>query len=210
MRCFKYSACSLAYRNPRQNQLAFAALDFFPHPQIFGNCEPSDVCLDIPNWHLLDSDTGEQQAMYFTHAVCGVRLFCALRLQKFRTQEEKYMKTNTTPRTVFHTVRVTPDEAGELVEHAQACCISVSALMRSRVLGHPTPRGAAPAINLAAWRELASTAANFNQVSHKLNLAALSGEPSGVTLQQVKDLLIEMDERVKKLRLGLLGAMPSF
>ena len=116
------------------------------------------------------------------------------------------MKTNTEPRTVFHTVRVTPAEAAELVEHAEATGLSVSALIRNRVLGHPMPKGAAPAINLAARRELSSTAANLNQITHRLNLAVLSTEPSGVTLDQVMTAVTETSEKVKKVRLGLLGA----
>jgi hypothetical protein len=116
------------------------------------------------------------------------------------------MKTSTENRTVFHTVRVTPLEAAELVEHAEATGLSVSALMRARVLGHPTPKGAAPPLNLQAWRELAPTTANFNQISHTLNLAAKSGEPCAVTLDEVMAAVIEVGGAVKKLRLGLLGA----
>ena len=116
------------------------------------------------------------------------------------------MKTNTEPRTVFHTVRVTPAEGEELVEHASACGLSVSALMRRRALGQPLPPAAAPAINLAAWRELASTAANLNQIAHRLNFSAQSTEPSGVALDQVMAAVAATDEKVKKLRLSLIGA----
>ena len=77
--------------------------------------------------------------------------------------------------------------------------------MRARVLGHPTPKGAAPAINLAAWRELAPTTSNLNHIAYRLNLASKSTEPSGVTLDQVLAALCDLDEKVKKLRLGLLG-----
>lgn len=120
------------------------------------------------------------------------------------------MKTNTEPRTVFHTVRVTPDEAAELVAHAEATGLSVSALMRSRVLGHPIPKGAAPAVNLAAWRELAPTTSNLNHIAYRLNLASKSTEPSGVTLDQVMAALTEVGGAVKKLRLELIGATSSF
>ncbi len=116
------------------------------------------------------------------------------------------MKTNATPRTAFHTVRVTPAESGELIEQAHICGISVSALMRNRVLGHPTPKGAAPAVNLAAWRELAPTTANLNHIAHRLNLAAKLNEPSGVTFDDVMAAVIEVSNAVKKLRLGLIGA----
>lgn len=116
------------------------------------------------------------------------------------------MNKNSENRIVFHTVRFAPDEAAELVAHAQATGLSVSALIRARVLGHPTPRGAAPAVNLAAWRELASTASNLNQLAHRLNASALAGEPAEISLDQVKALLSDLAEKVKKVRLELIGA----
>lgn len=116
------------------------------------------------------------------------------------------MKKNTENRTAFRTARFTPGEAAELDEHAEITGVSVSALMRGRTLGQPLPRGAAPAINLQAYGSLKHTTDNFNQVAKNLNRAALADQKSDVTLSDVQMLLIEMDEKVKKLRLGLLGA----
>lgn len=116
------------------------------------------------------------------------------------------MKTNTENRTVFHTVRFTPGEGAQLVEHASACGLSVSALLRARALGRPSPKGVAPAINLAAWRELASTTANLNQLSHHLNVAAISAQPFPIDLEEVKLVVATLSEQVKALRLELLGA----
>ena len=118
------------------------------------------------------------------------------------------MKTNTEPRTVFQTVRFTQDEAQELLEHAEACSSSVSQLVRLRVLGLPLPPGAAPAVNLSAWRELAATTSNLNQLVHHLNAQAKANiqgqaEPD---LVEVKTLAIELAAKVQKLRLQLLGA----
>ena len=116
------------------------------------------------------------------------------------------MNTNSENRTVFHTVRFAPDEAAEVVEHAQAVGLSVSALMRARVLGHALPRGAAPTLNLTAWRELAGTAANLNQLSHHLNHSALVTGRAEVDLAEVKNLVELVNEKLKKVRLQLIGA----
>lgn len=115
------------------------------------------------------------------------------------------MNTNTENRTSFHTVRFAPDEAAEVVEHAEACGQSVSALIRARVLGHTLPKGAAPAVNIRAWRELAGTASNLNQLVHHLNAAALTGD-SNLDLAQVRQLLEVLQTNLKTVRLQLLGA----
>ena len=116
------------------------------------------------------------------------------------------MKKNTEPRTEFRTTRFTMHEAQELDEHAAACGLSVSSLIRRRVTGKRLPRGAAPAINMQAWRECAPTRANLNQISHKLNFAALSGNNSGVTLEEVQQTLFDVSNQVDQVRLELIGA----
>lgn len=116
------------------------------------------------------------------------------------------MNVNAENRTVFHTARFTPSEGAELVEHARATGLSVSALLRARALGHRLPSGAAPAVNLAAWRELATLAANFNQLLHRLNTAALADGQAVIDLDEVKDLVTGIGEKVKKVRLELIGA----
>lgn len=115
------------------------------------------------------------------------------------------MQRNSENRVVFHTTRFTPDEAAELVQHANACGQSISAVIRARVLGHALPKGAAPPLNLQAWRELAATAANLNQLVHHFNLAAQMGEatPELVLVQQQLDALAS---KLKNVRLQLLGA----
>lgn len=109
------------------------------------------------------------------------------------------------PRTVFVTVRFTPHEAAEIAAHAGACGHSMSALVRARCLGHSAPRGAAPEVNLRAWRELAATAANLNQLAHHLNSHAKAGQPE-VDLVETSALLVDLQNKVKTLRLQLLGA----
>jgi len=92
-----------------------------------------------------------------------------------------------------------------VAQHASAVGLSISALVRARVLGHSLPRGAAPAINLTAWRQLASCASNFNQLLHHLNTAALAGGQPVLDFYAVKDLVLEVDQNLKRVRLQLLG-----
>lgn len=115
------------------------------------------------------------------------------------------MNTNTENRIVFHTTRFTEDEAAEVVSHADACGQSISALIRARVLGRSLPKGSAPALNIAAWRELASTAANINQLTHHFNLAAQTGEQAPHSGEVMK-LLRDLDIKLKDVRLQMLGA----
>ena len=118
------------------------------------------------------------------------------------------MKTNTENRTVFHTSRYTPAESAELVEHAQACGLSVSALLRRRGLLQRLPAGAAPQINLSTSKDLNSSTSNLNQLVHHLNTCALAGVDSGVTLDQVNHTVVDLADKVKKVRLELIGAAP--
>ena len=103
-------------------------------------------------------------------------------------------------------MRFTPDEAQELLEHAEACSSSVSQLVRLRVLGLPLPPGAAPAVNLSAWRELAATTSNLNQLVHHLNAQANIQGQAKPDLVEVKTLVVDLAAKVQKLRLQLLGA----
>ena len=115
------------------------------------------------------------------------------------------MKKNGENRTQFHTVRLTPAEAEEVADHAEACGLSISALLRRRVLGLALPAGSAPAINLAAWRELSSLASNFNQVSKHANEQKIQQGTAVLDLGQVKSLLQRLDATLDKVRLCLLG-----
>ena len=116
------------------------------------------------------------------------------------------MKSAAENRTVFVTVRLTEDEAEEVVAHAQAVGLSVSALMRRRVLGHPLPKGSAPAINLTAWREFAPMAANLNQLTTHANQQRLKDGAAILDLVQVKALLSKVSDQTQKIRLLLIGA----
>jgi hypothetical protein len=117
------------------------------------------------------------------------------------------MKKNTENRTVFHTVRLTPAEAQEVAAHAEACGLSISALLRRRVLGLLLPEGSAPALNLTAWRELAHLASNFNQMVKHANEYRSGSQDglSGLILAEVKTLLAKLDDSLSKVRLLLLG-----
>jgi hypothetical protein len=110
------------------------------------------------------------------------------------------------PRTVFITVRFTPAESAELSAHADACGHSVSALVRARCLGHSAPRGAAPELNIQAWRELSHVAGNLNQLAHHLNRESKSGVLNSLDVGELNTLLIDLQQKVKTLRLSLLGA----
>jgi hypothetical protein len=136
--------------------------------------------------------------MSFIHIVSERRLI-------FTPFGQKNMNTNTENRVVFHTTRFAPDEAAEIVAHVYATGQSVSALIRARVLGHALPKGAAPALNLAAWRELASTAANLNQLAHHFNLATQAGN-SPPNIIQVQHHLDDLQAKLKAVRLQLIGA----
>lgn len=111
-------------------------------------------------------------------------------------------------RSKFHTTRVTPAEHEELVQHAQAAHISVSQLVRARVLGLKQPKAAAPLINIQKYQQLARVEGNLNQLAHHLNSEALAGVPVDLRqlLGQVQDLVGEALREVKALRLDLIGA----
>ena len=115
------------------------------------------------------------------------------------------MKRNGENRSVFHTVRLTPAEAAEVAEHAEACGLSISALIRRRVLGLALPAGSAPAVNLGAWRELSHLAANFNQMVKAANEQRVAMGAAVLDLVQVKSLLQKLDSKLDKVRLLLLG-----
>ena len=109
-------------------------------------------------------------------------------------------------KSVFHTLRVTPTEAAELVEHAAACGLSVSALLRARALGHPLPKGSAPAVNLTAWRELSGLAGRLNQIAHHANEQRVIEGNAVLDLVQVQQLLVKTLSTLQLVRQQLLGA----
>jgi type IV pilus biogenesis protein CpaD/CtpE len=116
------------------------------------------------------------------------------------------MKTDSENRTAWKTVRFTDQEAAEVDQHAAACGLSASELIRRRVLGQRLPKGSAPELNLLAWRELAHLAANVNQLMKHLNEQRAGIGRAIVDLLQVKALVIKVDAAIQKVRLQLLGA----
>ena len=116
------------------------------------------------------------------------------------------MKSDAENRTAWKTVRFTDQEAEEVDRHADACGLSASALIRSRVLGQRLPKGSAPAINLQAWRDLSTLIGNVNQIAKHANEQRVADGRAVLDLAQVKSLLLKVDDQVQKLRLQLLGA----
>ena len=116
------------------------------------------------------------------------------------------MKTDSGNRTAWKTVRFTDAEAEEVDQHADACGLSASALIRSRVLGQRLPKGSAPAINLEAWRDLSTLIGNVNQLAKHANEQRVADGRAVLDLVQVKALIQKVDDQVQKLRLQLLGA----
>lgn len=116
------------------------------------------------------------------------------------------MRSEGENRTVFHTVRLTESEAEEVVAHAEASGLSISALIRYRLLGRPLPMGSAPAINLVAWRDLAPLTSNLNQMTVHANHQRLTDSISILDLVQVKSLLAKLSDQVQKIRILLIGA----
>lgn len=109
-------------------------------------------------------------------------------------------------RNQYQTFRLTESEAAELVDHARAAGLSVSELVRRRVLGHPAPVAAAPELNRLAWAEMSKTTANLNQLCHHLNEIRVRGIVEVLNLMMVKSLLELVVEKVQKLRNELIGA----
>lgn len=62
-----------------------------------------------------------------------------------------------------------PASRDELKDHAHAARISVSELIRRRVLGHPAPKAAVPALNARAYSDLGQVGNNLNQIAKKAN-----------------------------------------
>lgn len=109
-------------------------------------------------------------------------------------------------RTSYQTFRVTPAESAELVGHARAAGLSVSQLVRSRVLGLRAPVAAAPLLNRQAYTELARTAANLNQLAHHLNQVQVSGQAQVIDLAAARALIQKTLDELAGLRADLIGA----
>ena len=108
--------------------------------------------------------------------------------------------------TSYQTYRTTPAAAAELKAHAHQAGLSISALTRLRLAGHPPPTAAAPALNREAYVELARSAANLNQLTHHLNLVQVAGQSEVIELAAVRSLLQKLLFEVAVLRAKLIGA----
>ena len=108
--------------------------------------------------------------------------------------------------TWHHTFRSTEAEGRGLKEHARQAGISVSALTRRRVHGHPPPTSAAPTLNREAYAELARSASNLNQLTHHLNQVQVVGQFEAIELATVRALIEKLLFEVAHLRAELLGA----
>ena len=115
------------------------------------------------------------------------------------------MKTDSENRTAWKTVRFTDQEAEEVDQHADACGLSASALIRFRTLNKPLPKGSAPEINRRVWRDLSPDRANLNQMTKHANEQRLVEGRAVLDLVQVKALLFRLDDQIQQLRLELLG-----
>ena len=99
-------------------------------------------------------------------------------------------------------VFVNEAELTELRRRGDAAGIAdLATYIRRAVLAQRPPRGAVPAVNVAAYQELARTAANINQVTRHLN----EGGRLDVTgTARLADALDRLTVQVRALRLALM------
>jgi hypothetical protein len=84
-------------------------------------------------------------------------------------------------------VRLTVDELAAIAGEAESCGITVSELVRRRLLGRRLPR-AVPRINREAWARLGPLAANLNQHVRAIH----QGQAAGAPLPLLEDLRREV------------------
>lgn len=115
------------------------------------------------------------------------------------------MTTNSENRDCFHTARFTFREAADVAADAATCGLTISALIRLRVLEQPPPKAVVPAINRDLYTQMNNTGNNLNQLTHRFNLAVKTGEVAPGTAE-VLSQLAEVSDSVKNVRLQLVGA----
>lgn len=108
--------------------------------------------------------------------------------------------------TAWVTFRLTPAERDELKDHAHLARISVSALVRHRVLGLPAPKAAVPTINSQVYTELGRVGNNLNQLT---KLAHESGKLGPAQVQPLARVLAELKILLDRARLEVLGTGPD-
>lgn len=97
-------------------------------------------------------------------------------------------------------LRMTDSERQEAQEQANEAGLSLSAYLRARTLGKRV-RSIVPAVNRAAYAELARTTANLNQIAAHLN----AGGGTDTSVMGLRQLLEQAAQEVRILRLALLG-----
>ncbi len=102
-------------------------------------------------------------------------------------------------------VRVNAGERALLADRAAAAGWDVGTYLREAGLRRRIV-GAVPAVNVEAWRALARTTSNLNQLTAHLN-AGHRPDPTGT--RRLGETLTALAEAVRVLRLALLGVTPE-
>jgi hypothetical protein len=84
-------------------------------------------------------------------------------------------------------VRLTADELAAITAEAQSCGITLSELVRRRLLGRRLPR-AVPLLNQDAWSRLGPLAANLNQYVRAIHQGQAAGAPLALLEQLRREL----------------------
>jgi hypothetical protein len=95
-------------------------------------------------------------------------------------------------------VRVSPSEYAVLKDKAAHMGVTPAQWLRQAALSRRLPSPPVPAINRAAYAELARLSANLNQLARHAN--------RGESVQVGADLLHQLGLEVRRLRLSLIGA----
>ncbi len=102
-------------------------------------------------------------------------------------------------------VRVNAGERALLADRAAAAGWDVGTYLREAGLRRRVV-GTVPAVNVEAWRALARTTSNLNQLTAHLN-AGHRPDPTGT--RRLGETLTALAEAVRALRLALLGVTPE-
>lgn len=115
------------------------------------------------------------------------------------TPDTEAIEDQSADQTVWISFRCTPAERAEVRDHAHLARISVSKLVRGRVLGEPPPKAAVPAINAQVHAHLGRVGNNLNQLT---KLANESGQPQ---LQPLAQALAILKSLLDQVRLEVIG-----
>lgn len=104
--------------------------------------------------------------------------------------------------TVWISFRTTLIEREELREHAYVARVSVSELVRRRVLGLSPPRPAVPSLNALSYAEIGRVESSLNQL---VRLACESGQFAPAHLPNLQKVLNAYSALSVQLRRELIG-----